>query len=243
MISVNKRDTRLRHFHSQRFCLRTGEEPPLLRASGDSAYVSHLNACTQGASGWDWSFRLTRVGPDWASVSDGSVNLHLDEPRQYDPRHAKPGDQVALRLPRVRENLYPNRFTVNGGQGQVVVGAEFTKFFIAVTFEFAPRLVESCCAKMSDNLRFSLYVANSPADYDRADSAIIDVGASDLEGVVRMLRNFTVAFPTALSPRGLPYSTIAGPLGLPTSTGTGREERADGYGWRRSAEALNRSNT
>jgi hypothetical protein len=52
----------VRWFHSRRFKLRPGEGPDLNRASGDSGFVAHLTACTQGATGWDWSFRLVRPG-------------------------------------------------------------------------------------------------------------------------------------------------------------------------------------
>jgi hypothetical protein len=236
----SRTDPRVRLFHSQRFCLRKGEAPPLLRASGDSGFVAHLGACTQGATGWDWSFRLVRNAGDWANITDGKVTLYVDEPRQYVPAGAKPGDQVALRLPRVRENLFPHRFTLNGGQGPVVVAHGFTKFFIPLTFDAAAKLVETAVSRMGDQLRFSLHFANSPADYERADSAVLDVGAADLQGVLRFLQAFLTANPEGVVPKGLPHATTQGPLNLATATGVDRGDLADGYGWRRCFEAVSR---
>ena len=95
-------DPKVKWFHSRRFKLRQGEGPELNRASGDSGFVAHLTACTQGATGWDWSFRLVRTGAGWAFVSDGKLTVFVDEPGQYVPAEAKSGEVVALRLPRAR---------------------------------------------------------------------------------------------------------------------------------------------
>ena len=233
-------DPRLRGLHSQKFCLRRGDPPPKSRASGDSAFVSHLNACTQGATGWDWSFRLVSVSREVAWVTDGKVRLYVDEPRQYVPATAKPGDQVALRLPRIRENLFPGRFTLNGGQGPVVIGESYTKFFLPLSFEAAPLMVEMACSKPSDQLRFSLHIVNSPADYERVDTGVIDVGAADLQGIVRLLQAFQQSHPGLLTPKGNPFATVPGPLGFPVATAAGRADLADGYGWRRVSESLAR---
>lgn len=231
-------DARVRWFHARRFTLRPGDGPELPRASGDSGFVAHLTACTQGATGWDWSFRLLKPGHGWAFVSDGKLTLFVDEPGQYVPADAKAGDVVALRLPRARENLHPHRFTLYGGQGGCVVGARYAKLFLPVTFEAAPALVEACASKWADQLRFSLYVANSGHDFDRADAAVVDVGVQDEPGVVRLLEAFLRQHPHALAPRGLPYATAPGPLGLARADVTSRGDLADGFGWRRCTEAI-----
>ena len=231
-------DARVRYFHSRRFTLRSGEEPELHRASGDSGYVAHLSACTQGATGWDWSFRLVRTGVDWAFLSDGKLTLFVDEPGQYVPNDAKPGDTVALRLPRARENLHPHRFSLFGGQGGCVVGHGFTKLFLPITYESAPSLVEACSSKWADQLRFSLHVANAPVDYGRADAAVIDVGVQDEPGVMRLLEAFLRQSPSALTPRGVPFSTLEGPLKLARAEAKERGDLCDGFGWRRCSEAV-----
>lgn len=231
------RDPKVRWFHARRFMLRPGDGPDLSRASGDSGFVAHLTACTMGATGWDWSFRLVRPGHGWAFVSDGKLTLFVDEPGQYVPADAKAGDVVALRLPRARENLHPHRFSLYGGQGGCVVGHGYAKLFVPVTFEAASSLVEACASKWADQLRFSLYVANAPQDFERADSAIIDVGPQDEPGVVRLLEAFLRQNPAAISPRGLPYATLPGPLSLARAEAKDRADLCDGYGWRRCAEA------
>jgi hypothetical protein len=231
-------DPQVRWFHARRFKLRAGEGPDLPRASGDSGFVAHLTACTQGATGWDWSFRLLRTGAGWAFVSDGKLTVFVDEPGQYVPADAKPHDVVALRLPRARENLHPHRFSLYGGQGGCVVSHGYTKLFLPVSFEAASSLVEACASKWADQLRFSLYLSNSPADFDRADAAIIDVGPQDEPGVLKLLEAFSKQHPKALVPRGMPYGTVPGPLQLARADSKDRADLCDGYGWRRAREAV-----
>lgn len=233
-------DARVRYFHARKFSLRPGEEPELARASGDSGFVAHLAACSGGATGWDWSFRMVRVSSHWAFVSDGRVTLFVDEPGQYVPADAKNGDSVALRLPRARENLYPHRFSLFGGQGGCVVGHGFTKYFVPVTYEAAPALVEACSSKWADQLRFSLHVANSPLDYERADAAIIDVGVQDEPGVLKLLEVFSRVAKHGLQARGVPFSASEGPLGTTRAHAKDRGDLADGYGWRVATEATQR---
>ncbi len=231
-------DPKVKWFHSRRFKLRQGEGPELNRASGDSGFVAHLTACTQGATGWDWSFRLVRTGAGWAFVSDGKLTVFVDEPGQYVPAEAKSGEVVALRLPRARENLHPHRFSLYGGQGGCVVGTGFAKFFVPVTYEAAPALVEACASKWADQLRFSLYVANAPQDFDRADAALIDVGPQDEPGVLRLLETFLRQHPEAISARGVPFGTTPGPLRLARADAKDKGDLCDGFGWRRSTEAV-----
>jgi hypothetical protein len=151
---------------------------------------------------------------------------------------AKPGDQVAVRLPRARENLYPNRFTLHGGQGGPVLPHGYAKLYLPVTYEGAASLVEACASRWADQLRFGLHVCNSPLDYERADTAIIDVGPQDEAGIVKLLDAFMRQHPGALVRRGKPYGTTDGPLGLPRAVGVGRTDLADGYGWRKCHEAI-----
>lgn len=231
-------EPQVRWFHSRRFKLRPGDGPDLQRASGDSGFVAHLTACTQGATGWDWSFRLVRIGTGWSFLSDGKLTLFVDEPGQYVPADAKAGDVVALRLPRARENLHPHRFSLFGGQGGCVVGQGYAKLYVPISFEAAPSLVEACSSKWADQLRFSLYVSNSPHDFDRADSAVIDVGPQDEPGVVRLLEAFLRQHPGAITPRGSPYATLPGPLHLSRAEAKDRADLCDGYGWRRAREAV-----
>ncbi|MBI4934265.1 MAG: hypothetical protein HY828_10330 [Actinobacteria bacterium] len=227
-------------FHQRAFCLRPGEAPALARASGDSGFVAHLSACTRGATGWDWSFRLTKKGGDWAFASDGRLSLYLDEPGQYVPADALVGEAVAVRLPRARENLFPHRFALHGGQGGPVLAGGVVKFFLPVTFEAAPALVGAFAGRGGDQLHFALMVSNHPLDFDRADAAVVDVGTQDEPGVLKLLEHFIHTHPRALWPRGLPYATQTGPLGVPRAVGNGRQDLADGYGWRRAQEAVAR---
>lgn len=231
-------DPRVRLFHARRFMLRPQDGPESQRASGDSGFVAHLVTCTRGATGWDWSFRLVQHGEHWAFVTDGKLALYVDESGQYVPATAKVGELVALRLPRARENLHPHRFTVYGGQGGCVVGHGYSKLFLPITFEACSALVQACSGKFSDQLRFSLYVANSSRDFDRADAALIDVGPQDEPGVLRMLEAFLRLHPTALVDRGVPYGTVPGPLRLARTEAKDKGDLGDGYGWRMSAEAI-----
>ncbi len=238
MAAPGSTDERVRAFKERQFSLRDGETPTLARASGDSGFVAHLAVSTRGATGWDWSFRLLRHGVSWSFVSDGKVTLFLDEPGQYVPHDAKPGDQVAVRLPRARENLHPHRFTLYGGQGGPVLPHGYAKLFIPVTFEASASLVEAFASRWADQLRFGLHVANAPIDFARADSAIVDVGPHDEAGVVKLLDMFLHQHPKAIALKGRPHGTLDGPLGLPRAVGQGRTDLADGYGWRKATEAV-----
>lgn len=232
-------DARVRGFHSRRFCLRPGDEPEHARASGDSGFVAHLSACTHGATGWDWAFRLVRTGPGWGFVGDGRLTLFIDEPGHYVPADAKVGDSVAVRLPRARENLWPHRFTLHGGQGGPSAAHPFAKIFVPVKFEAAPLLVEAFSGRLADQLHFGLYVSNAPGDFERSDSALVDVSLKDELGVVRVLDSFLSAHPDALSSPGLPSGALYGPLGLArVETSGGRGDLCDGFGWRISQEAI-----
>lgn len=229
-------DSRVRWFHSRKFCLRPGDAPELGRASGDSGFVAHLAMSTHGATGWDWSFRLLRKGEGWSFAHDSRLTLFLDEPGQYVPVDAAPGDMVAVRMPRARENLYPNRFTLHGGQGGPIVASGYVKYFIPVRFQEAASLVEAFAGKWADQLRFGLCVMNSPLDYDRVDSAVVDVGVEEEAGVVRLLEAYLKMHPKAFTVRGLPFGTMTGALGLPRALAHGRADLGDGFGWRRSHE-------
>jgi hypothetical protein len=232
------RTARVRQFHSRQFCLRAGEEPEHARASGDSGFVAHLTASSRGATGWEWSFRLTRRSDTFAYVTDGRLTLFLDEEGQYVPADAKVNDIVAVRLPRARENAHPYRFSLHGGQGGPVLTGGYAKLFVPVTYEGAALLVEGLTGRAGDQLHFALHVCNQPADFDKADTAIIDVGRQDEPGVIKALETFLAQHPGAVKPRGLPYSTEIGPLGLPRTEATSRMDLADGYGWRKSQEAV-----
>lgn len=235
---TTQHDERTRNFRDRLFCLRDGPAPLLARASGDSGFVAHLAMSTHGATGWDWSFRLVRQGAGWSFVSDGKLTLFLDEPGQFVPHDAKPGDQVAVRLPRARENLFPHRFTLHGGQGGPVLPHGYAKLFLPVTFESASALVEAFSSRWADQLRFGLHVCNSPNDFGRADSAVVDVGPQDETGVIRLIEAFSRQHPKAFSLRGRPYGTTDGPLGLPRAVGQGRTDLADGFSWRKCLEAI-----
>jgi hypothetical protein len=225
-------------FHSRNFCLRDVDSPEPARASGDSGFVAHLTACTHGATGWDWSFRLVKPGSTWAFVSDGRLTIFLDEAGQFVPADAAVGDMVAVRLPRARENFFTQRFSVYGGQGGVVVGQGFVKLFVPVTFAAGPALVEAFAGRLADQLRFSLYLSNNPRDFDRADSAVVDFSPQDETGVLKILETFSKANPGAFQSRGLPHGTDEGPLKLPRALGIHRGDVADGFGWRRAQEAV-----
>ncbi len=225
-------ESKVRSLRDKAFSLRESSAPRLVRASGDSGFVAHLVRSTRGATGWDWSFRMLKNGRDSATVTDGRVTVFLDEPGQFVPTHAKTNELVALRLPRARENLFPHRFTLYGGQGGVTTSGAFAKVFVPVTVEAAPLLIEAFAGRLADPLRFALSVSNSPVDYDRADSAIFDIPEKEEGDVLKVLEKFLALHPKAIVPRGVPLSTIVGRLNLPRATGQGRSDLADGYSTR-----------
>lgn len=234
-MSADKHD--VKSFHLKKFQLLK-EAPLLPRASGDSGFVAHLSNCTHGATGWDWSFRLVKPGHGWAFVSDGKLSLFLDEPGQYVPAEAKPQDLVAVRMPRARDNIHPHRFTLLGGQGGAVTAHGFTKIFLHVSYLAAPALIELFSSRAADQLRFTLVVSNSPHDFERADSAVIDVAKNDEAQVLKLLESFVKSHPKGISKTGLPFGTNVGPLGTAVAAGINKHDLADAFGLRVCREAM-----
>lgn len=222
--------------------------PAPARASGDSGFVAHLSAVTRGASGWEPGFKLLQVSPGdesgsqrqrgWAFASDGRLCLFLDEPRQYQPADAKVGDKVSVRVPRARENLYPHRFTLYGGQGSAVAArgsepARYTKLFVAFTLDGAVHAVSQLSSRLGDKFRFTFLVSNDPRQLDRADSAICDVSLEHAEEVTRLLLEMVRGQPQWVKPLPAPAFSEALLPGLARAPGDGVADLGDGFARRR----------
>jgi hypothetical protein len=227
------------------FHRRPGAAPRGGRASGDSGWVSHLQALTRGAAGWESGYTLVRTGESdltgrrghWAFVSDGRLSLFLDEPGQYAPPDARPGERVSVRVPRARENLHPHRFTLLGNQGGPGAGESISKLYIAATLEGAGQLVASLSGRSADSLRFVLYLANEPRDYVRTDNVVMDVAMRDEQAAVRLVTDFFRGQPTRLMGVPAPLQTQAIFPGVARTDTSGRADIADGY-FRRRADHL-----
>lgn len=219
--------------HSLFFCRREKRAPALPRASGDGGFVAHLSATTRGASGWEPGFKVVKAGDQWAFISDGRLCLFVDEPGHLSPESARLGDAVLVRVPRARENLVPHRFTLYGGQGPAIKHEPFVKFFISLTMEGAAPLVETLSSRAADRLAFTLWVPNSPDDFERADTAVIDVSPRHEETVQSLLTEFAKTHRPLLR-RAHPIFTQPLQSGLSKTHGTTSEDVADGYGKRRS---------
>ena len=231
---------------SQWFFRRSGAPPKGGRASGDSGWVAHLQSLTRGASGWEPGYTLVRAGESdgitgrrgqWAFVSDGRLSLFLDEPGQHAPPNARPGERVAVRVPRARENLYPHRFTLLGNQGAPPSTEPMTKLFVAATLEGAAQLVASLSGRSADGLRFSLFVGNEPRDFQRTDNLVMDVATRDEPATQKLLSEFFRGQVARLLPLPAPLQTQPIFPGLSRTEGAGRQDLADGF-FRRSADHL-----
>ncbi len=227
------------------FFRRVGTAPRGGRASGDSGWVAHLQALTRGASGWEPGYTLVSAGESdgvsgrrgqWAFVSDGRLSLFLDEPGQFSPPAARPGDKVSVRVPRARENLHPHRFTLLGAQGGAQI-EPLVKLFVAATLEGAAQLVGSLSGRSADGLRFSLFVGNEPRDFQRADNLVLEVGARDEQAGLKLLSEFFRGQPARLLPLPAPLQTQPVFPGFARAEVNAREEVADGF-FRRRADHL-----
>jgi hypothetical protein len=228
------------------FFRRVGAAPKGGRASGDSGWVAHLQSLTRGAAGWEPGYTLVRAGESdgvtgrrgqWAFVSDGRLSLFLDEPGQYSPPAARPGERVAVRVPRARENLYPHRFTLLGNQGAAPPGEPMVKLFVAGTLEGAAQLVASLSGRSADGLRFSLFLGNEPRDFQRTDNIVLDVAARDEAASLKLISEFFRGQPARLLPLPAPLQSQAMFPGVARAAGSGREDAADGF-LRRRADQL-----
>ncbi|GEM_PF-2068099 len=225
---------------------RPGAAPRGGRASGDSGWVAHLQSLTRGAAGWEPGYTLVRVGDSdgvtgrrgaWAFVSDGRLSLFLDEPGQYSPPAARPGEKVSVRVPRARENLTPHRFTLLGNHGAPAPGERVSKLFIGASLEAAALLVATLSARSADGLRFALLVGNEPRDFERTDNLVMDVAARDEPAAVKLLGDFFKAQPGRLLPMKPPLQSQQIIPGLAKTEISAREDSGDGY-FRRKADTL-----
>ncbi len=223
---------------------RPGNPPRGGRASGDSGWVAHLQSLTRGASGWEPGYTLVRLGESdgvtgrrgqWAFVSDGRLSLFLDEPGQYSPPAARPGEKVAVRVPRARENLTPHRFTLLGNHGAPQPGEKMSKLFVAATLDGAAQLVATLSARSADGLRFALFVGNEPRDFDRTDNVVMDVAARDEPAAVKLLTEFFRG--GKLNAAKAPLQAAAIVPGMAKAETIAREDAGDGF-FRRRADHL-----
>ena len=231
---------------SRWFFRRIGTAPRAGRASGDSGWVAHLQSLTRGASGWEPGYTLVRVGDSdavtgrrgqWAFVSDGRLSLFLDEPGQFAPPTAVPGDRVAVRVPRARENLVPHRFTLLGNQGAPASSEPMVKLFVSGTLDGAAQWVAHLSARAVDALRFSLFLGNEPRDFQRTDNIVLDVAARDEVASLKVLSEFFRGQPARLLPLPAPLNTQPVFPGVARAETSGREDVADGF-FRRRADQL-----
>lgn len=228
------------------FSRRPGLAPKGGRASGDSGWVAHLQSLTRGASGWEPGYTLVRVGESdgitgrrgqWAFVSDGRLSLFLDEPGQYSPPAARPGERVSVRVPRARENLTPHRFTLLGNHGAPSPGERVSKLYIAASLEAAALLVATLSARSADGLRFSLFVGNEPRDFERTDNLVMDVAFRDEPAAVKLIGDFFKGQSGRLLAFKPPMQAQQIVPGLAKTEITAREDAGDGY-FRRRADQL-----
>jgi hypothetical protein len=218
--------------HSSFFCRRTRPVPSGARASGDGGLVAHLATASRGAAGWEPGWRVVKAGSSWSFVSDGRLCLFLDEPGYFAPPEARVGDTVVVRVPRARENLTPHRFTLFGGAGPASTAEPFVKLFVPVTLEGAGPMVELLCSRCFERTPFTLYVTNAPDDFERLDTAVLDVPRREEEPVTRFLTDFARAHRGAAR-LGAPLFTRHVQAGVARSDGQGPLDAGDGFGRRR----------
>jgi hypothetical protein len=218
--------------HSAFFCRRLQAAPPLQRASGDGGLVAHLASASRGAAGWEPGWRVVKAGQGWAFVSDGRLCLFLDEPGHFSPPEARVGDPVVVRVPRARENLTPNRFTLYGGAGPAPVSEPFVKLFLPLTLDGAGPLVELLSSRQCERVSFTLLIANSPEDFERVDAAVLDLNRRDEEMLQRLLVEFGRVNRGATR-TGTPLFARAVQAGLARADANGRHDAGDGFGRRR----------
>jgi hypothetical protein len=218
--------------HSYFFCRRLAPAPSLPRASGDGGFVAHLASASRGAAGWEPGWRVVKAGAGWAFVSDGRLCLFLDEPGHFSPPEARVGDPVVVRVPRARENLTPYRYTMYGGAGPAPTSESYVKLFMPLTLEAAAPLVELLASRHCDRVPFTLYISNSPDDFERVDAAVLDVARKDEELLQRLIVEF-VRVHRGAARTGSPLFTRGVQAGVARADATGAHDSGDGFGKRR----------
>lgn len=219
---------------------RAAKAAPSGRASGDSGFVAHLTHSSHGSTLWEHGWRMAKADEGWAFVSNGRLCLFLDEPGQWAPADARLGASVAVRMPRVRENYRPYRFTLLGGGGPAA-HARYTKYFVQPSLESTGALVEAFSGRATEAMAFSLMLVNDPRDFHRRDVLVIDASGSAADQVLRMLVDFSRQHPGALRHLGAPLFAREVAPGVASVDAAGLEDQGDGFGQRRArwvAEAV-----
>jgi hypothetical protein len=184
------------------------------RASGEPAFVAALTAAAHGASCWEPGWRVVKSDPSWAFVSNGRLNVFVDDRCQLEPSGALDGAAVQVRLPCARENLAPGFFYLFGRAGPIDRLAGHLKLYLNLAPAGAAPLVEALSrGPRLEALKFEAKLANSPAAYCRVDTALVYVEPDSYAGLLSFLRGVRRSHP-AWWREGTPMFTRALGTGL-----------------------------
>jgi hypothetical protein len=156
---------------------------------------------------WEAGWWVSKAEGSWAFVSNGRVQLFIDDREQLAPAGASVGQPVRLWLPCARENLSPGFFYLVGRAGPIDRQAPHHKLYLNLAPEAAAPLVTALLhtARLS-RLRVEARLANSPAGYCRADTALLCVGVSDYPALLAWVRSWRRTNPHWFRP-GTPLFT------------------------------------
>ena len=167
------------------------------RASGDPSFVATLVAAAHNATCWEPGWKVVKADADWAFVSNGRLNLFVDDRAHLMPAGALVGEPAQVRMPCARENLSPGFFYLVGRAGPIDRQAAYLKLYLNLTCAGAAPLVEALSrGPQLERLRFEAKVANSPGGYCRVDSALVYVEPRSYPGLVSFLRAQRRAHPS-----------------------------------------------
>jgi len=166
------------------------------RASGEPAFVAALTAAAHGAACWEPGWRVVKSDESWAFVSNGRLNVFVDDRACLEPRGAADGAAVQVRLPCARENLAPGFFYLFGRAGPIDRQAGHLKLYLNLAPAGAAPLVEALArGPRLERLKFEAKVANSPAAYCRVDTALLYVEPPSYAGLLGFLRGLRRSHP------------------------------------------------
>ncbi len=188
------------HLYSKYFCRWDAQSAShgrySARTSGEPAFVAALAAAGRGALCWEPGWTVVKAEAGWAFVSNGRVNLFVDDRAQLAPREARVGAPVSVRMPCARENVSPGYFHLVGRSGPVRrAEAHYELFLNLCPAAAAPWVSALLRGPRLERLRFEAKVANSPGAYCRVDTAHLYVEPASYPGLLAFARSWRHAHP------------------------------------------------
>ncbi len=168
--------------------------PEDTQASGeDRGFADSLAAASTSTGYWEPGWTIIAAEHDRLGIDSGNLQLWVsraDVACDADTtRPARPGDTVSVRMPRGSYDLSPGYYSVfSDHPGTGIADDLVVRLYFALRPTGAPTAMHILTEGLNTaELPFRLKMLSSPAHYTRADSAVLYLGATNLDRAVEPL--------------------------------------------------------